>query len=293
MATAPIIGVGYLIANDILTDAAFRLLEPVVNTSFPAAITAGSRTIATTDPSIYVGAQLVAGVIGGDAEVVTVTAVNPGVSFTATFANAHALGEPIVGATFPVQNAAGDPFFLTSEMLGYLSEALNDFLVRVPLAYSISTAVVVGPTQPISALPSDCMVPMRVAAFGMALRETSQSNLDAYDYRWNVQSGNEPYTYFRDKIGLQNIGVWPRASNTTPLEIVYQQRSGETLGLADGFVLPDPFLVYIKARVLWNAYSKDGEQRSPTLAKFYDQRYENGIKISKMILEVLNDQTAQ
>lgn len=289
MATAPFIGVGYLVANDILTDASFGLFEPVVKTAFWDNTPVGSQTILTKVPNIYVGAQLLAGIIGGNAEVVTVTAVNPGVSFTAAFKNAHEGAEPIVGATFPVQNTAGDPFFTQLEMLTNLSTALNDFLVRVPLVYSVSTAISFGPTQAVAALPSDCMVPQRVATSGKSLRETSQSNLDGVDYRWTTQSGVRPYTYFRDKVGLQNIGVWPRQANTVPVEMVYTQRGEQLMGLGDGFLLPDPFLPIIKSRLLAIAWSKDGEQRSPGNAKFFDQRYEMGVKIASMLLKVIAD----
>ena len=138
MATSlPFVGVGYLVANDILTDVAYRLLEPVVRTAFFNNVMAGSQTIPVWDPSIYVGAQLLAGVLGVSAEVVTVTAVNPGVSFSAVFQNNHAGGESIVGATFPVQNTAGDPFFDQREMLTYLSNAFNDLIVRVHHLYSM------------------------------------------------------------------------------------------------------------------------------------------------------------
>lgn len=289
---APIIGVGYLIANDILTDVAYRLLEPCVNTTFPTTIAAGSQTILAWDPSIYVGSLLVAGVIGGDAEVVTVTATVPGTSFIATFANGHTAGEPIIGATFPVQNTAGDFFFSQLEMLTYLSNALNDFLTQVPLAYSISTAVVFGPTSLVEPLPSDCQYPVRVAAFGIALRETSQSNLDGVDFRWNSNALSLPYTYYRDKIGVQNIGIWPRTANTTTLEIVYAQRGAALIGLADGFPIADVFLPTVKARVLEFAWSKEGEAKAPALAEFFNQRYEAGVKIASMLLDLATDPNA-
>jgi hypothetical protein len=288
----PFVGVGYLVANDILTDVAYRLLEPVVKTAFYNNVMAGSQTIPVWDPSIYVGALLLAGVLGTSAEVVTVTAVVPGTSFTATFVNNHAGGEPIVGATFPVQNTAGDPFFTQLEMLTYLSNAVNDFLTRVPLVHNVTDAIVFGPTQQIQALPADCLVPQRVAVAGTSLRETSQSHLDEVDYRWNLQALAVPYTYYRDKVGLQNIGIWPRQANTVPTEIVYTQRGAQLMALGDGFLLPDPFLPIIKNRLLTFAWSKDGEQRSPGNAKFFDMRYEAGVKIAKMWLDIIND-TAQ
>lgn len=291
---APVQGVGSLIASDILSDCSLTLIEPIVNTTVPGGgIAVGAQTVLVWDASLYVGAQVLVGVLGGDLEVVTVTAVNPGTSFSATFANTHAAGEPIVGATFPVQSVAGDPFFTQTEMLQYLSNAVNDFLLAVPLVYAVTDSISVGPTAQYASLPSDCMMPVRISAFGVGLRETSQSNLDGYDYRWAQQGNTEPYCYYRDKIPLQSFGIWPKANNTVPVEIIYEQRGAQLMGLADGFLLPDPFLVYVKARTLEFAYSKDGEQRSPALAQFYNQRYEAGVKISKVILEVINDTAMQ
>lgn len=320
MAT-PVLGVGSLIANDILTDVAFALFEPCVNVLVPAGgIVVGLAAVPVWDPSIYIGAELLVGVLGGDLEVVEVTAVNPGVSFTAVFVNPHVAGEPIIGATFSVQNTAGDPFFTQLEMLTYLSNAVSDFLLRCPLVYAIDDEISVGPSQPTAALPDDCMQPVRIAVFqeiagegfgdggfgdggfggddtvtvfSYALRETSQSNLDGTDFTWSQEAAAEPYTYYRDKIGLQNFGIWPRANNITNVEIIYRQRGPDLMGLADGFLLPDPFLVYIKARVLEFALSKDGEQRSPALARFWNGRYEMGCKISGIFLEAALDPNLQ
>jgi hypothetical protein len=317
----PVKGVGSLIANDILTDVAFALFEPCVNVLVPAGgIGVGAAVVSVWDDSLYVGAQVLVGVLGGDLEVVAVTAVNPGISFTATFVNAHVAGEPIIGATFPVQNTAGDPFFLQSEMIEYLSNAVNDFLLRCPLAYQIDDTIEVAPAQPTAALPQDCMQPVRIAPFQVLasdgfgdggfgdggfgggdeitlfaypLRETSQSNLDGTNYRWSQEAAALPYTFYRDKINLQWFGIWPRANNVTPVEIVYKQRGPALMGLADGFLVPDPFLVYIKARVLEFAYSKDGEQRAPALSRFWGGRYEMGCKISGMFLEAAMDPNLQ
>lgn len=283
---APLAGVGYLTVNDILTDVAFALIEPSVNAAFTTNISAGLQTLPVFDRAMYVGAQLVAGT-GASLEVVEVTAVVPGTSFTAVFANAHNIGEPIVGATFPVQQPL-DPFFTQEEMLGYVSQAVSDFLTDCPLIIALAT-VDVGPTAQSTALPADCMQPVRVGAYGVPLRETSQSNLDSMDYRWQQQAAVGPRAYFRDKTGLQQVGIWPRANNTTPLEVVYEQRGAQVVGLADGFIIPDPFLIYCKYRVLEYAYSKDGEQRNPGLAKYYAGRYGMGIKISKMFLEAVMD----
>ena len=294
-------GVGSLIVNDLLTDVSYALFEGVVNTTITAFTVPagygdggfgdggfgdGTGLVVTVGSvaSMYAGAQIIVGVGLSTEEVVTILQVEGG-TFVAAFNFAHLPGEIIVGATFPVQNTAGDPFFLQSEMLQYLSNAVNDFLLRVPLCYTVTDAISMPPTMQFTALPSDCMFPVRVSAFGIGLRETSQSNLDGVDYRWQQEAGSPPLVYYRDKIGLEQVGVWPVQRNTTPLEIVYANRGQQLMGLADGFPLPDPFLVYVKARVLEFAFSKDGEQKSPALAGFWNGRYEMGVKISKIFLE--------
>ena len=265
----PTQGVGNLIVNDLLTDVAFSLFQPCVNVTVPTGgIAVGPQTVLVWDASLYVDAQIVVGANTANIEVVTVTAVVVGTSFSATFTKTHAAGDSITGATFPVQSVAGDPLFLQSEMLQYLSNAVNDFLLAVPLVYAVNDSISVGPTAQYASLPADCMMPVRISAFGIGLRETSQSNLDFYDFRWQQQTGSPPQVYYRDKIPLQSFGVWPRQSNTLPVEIVYEQRGPQLMGLADGFLLPDPFLIYVKARILSFAYSKDGEARSPALAQW-------------------------
>jgi hypothetical protein len=282
----PSTGVGFLLANDLLSDVSYSLIQPIVSQVFPVNIIAGEHTIAVGDPSIYVGCQLVVSPLTSNIEVVTVSAVTSG-SFTATFLNPHYAGEGIRGATFPVRQPS-DPLFTQPEMLAYLASACSDFLTDCPLVYAIGSATIPA-TQQNAALPSDCMVPMRIATNNYPLRETSQANLDIYDYRWAQQSASAPFAYFRDKIPMQQFGIFPRQNNAVPCEIIYQQRMSETIGLGDGFLIPDPFLIYVRHRVLSFCYSKDGECRQPALARYWDSRYQFGVKVSRMILEAVND----
>lgn len=295
---APVTGAGYLRVIDRLQDASYALIQPVVNEQFPSPITAGAQTIPISDPAVwvptvclYVGAQLVCGVTGTSLEVVTVTAVNVGVSFSAFFANAHAAGEQILGATFPVRYPT-DPLITQAEAIAYISSALSDYLTDCPLVYSIQS-ITVPPTAQNVALPSDCMWPARVAYQSYPLRETSQANLDGTYYPWSVQSPSQPRVYYRDKLPIQNVGVWPRAGNTIPLEVVYASRGAQTLGWGDGFPFPDPFSLYVLYRTLSFFFSKDGEIRNPGLAKYFQSRYDFGVKVSKMIMDVVNDSQAQ
>jgi len=130
---------------------------------------------------------------------------------------------------------------------------------------------------------------MRMAVNSYPLRETSQSNLDAMNYRWKQQLATGPSVYFRDKVGLQKFGVAPRANNTTLVECVYQQRQPAVMGPGDGFLIPDPFVLYPYCRALSFAYSKDGEMRNPALSKYWDSRYRHGVQISNMFVEAIMD----
>ena len=136
-------------------------------------------------------------------------------------------------------------------MLQYLSNALNDFLTVIPLCYTVTDSISMPPTAQFTALPSDCMFPVRVSAFGIGLRETSQSNLDGYDWRWEQQTGSPPQVYYRDKIGLQNVGMWPRQNNTTPLEVVYANRGQQLMGPRMDFPYLTPLLPTC-GRVCWS-----------------------------------------
>lgn len=294
----PVIGAGMLRVVDRLQDASYALIQPVINEQFPANISAGSQTIPISDPAVwvptpcfYVGAQIVCGVTGGNLEVVTVTAVNVGVSFTATFANAHQAGEWINGATFPVRYPT-DPLFTQAEMIAYISSATSDLLTDVPLAYNIAD-LSVGPSQQNTALPADSLFPVRVAYDSYPLRETSQSNLDSMFYNWTQAALSQPRVYFRDKIGVQNVGIWPRMGNTVALECVYAQRQAQMMGWGDGFFVPDCLTQYILYRTLSFAFSKDGEARSPGLAKYFSSRYQFGVKVCNMLLDIINDPQMQ
>jgi hypothetical protein len=281
-------GVGYLIANDLLMDASYIMLQPCVNEVLPYAVTPGPLTISVYDPAMYVGAQLVIGSArSGNLEVITITVVTVGVSFTAVFGASHNAGEPIRGATFPVRQPT-DPLFTQAEMLEYLSTAFNDYLIDSPLVYAVADTAIPANTQS-GPLAADSMFPVRAALTSYPLRETSQSNLDSVHYKWTESAPSTPRVYFRDKLPTQTIGVWPTPSSAISLEVVYAQRQATLLGLADGFLLPDPYCLYPLCKALSFAFSKDGDGRNPALARYFETRYLFGVKLSKMLLDVVND----
>lgn len=298
-------GAGYLTALDILCDCSYQLFEPIVDTTITSIAVAGGYGEGgfgeggygggtgyligvNSVAAMYVGALVVIGYQGSNQEVAVILEIGPGNQFITALTNIHSVGEKVFGPTFPVRQPT-DPLFTQAEMMAYLSTACNDFLTDVPLVYQIVENLTINPTLQNGLLPTDCMVPMRIAlqypTGPYPLRETSQSNLDSYDYRWQTNFASLPIAYFRDKVPTQMFGIWPRANNVSVYEVVYAQRQEETMGLLDGFLFPDVFLPIVKYRVLSFAYSKDGESRSPGLAKYFSARYDFGVKVAKMVLD--------
>jgi hypothetical protein len=132
---------GLILPINTMIEISYALIEDVVNTQVNpggAAITPGLNTVTPGSMlAIYAGAQLVCGA-GTDIEVISVISVTAS-TFTADFANAHPANDPLVGATFPSGQNDSIPLFTQSEMLTYLTEAQNSFLLAVQPIYTIAT----------------------------------------------------------------------------------------------------------------------------------------------------------
>src|SRR5271155_107659 len=132
---------GVLLPINTLTEVSYALIEDVVNTQVnPAegAVSPGTQTVTPGSMlAIYAGALLVCGA-GSDIEVISVISVTAS-TFTADFANAHPATDPLVGATFPSGQNDSIPLWSISEMLSYLTEAQNSFLLAVQPIYTIAT----------------------------------------------------------------------------------------------------------------------------------------------------------
>lgn len=302
---------GYKIVNDILTEISYHLVEPVVNTTITSIVAegygdggygdggygdapdgAGSYVVYVGSlASMYTGALLVVNPHGANQEVVTIIEVGDNY-FTAIFANAHVAGEPIAGATFPVGESP-DPFYTQSEMLNYVSNAQNDYLVRVPLIYNVvDQAFASG--QRTQAMPADTIQVERIAFGGAALYEQGQTSLDLLNYTWAQQAAGNPTLWFEDRTGYMTYGLNQIPLNAFSVEVLYAQRGAAALGLGDSFLLPDVFLTYVKYGALAEVFSKDGEQRDPERARYCADRFETGVKIGQqfyknaMAQEVVN-----
>lgn len=129
--------------NSWMMELSLHIVEDIVDTTMTAVSTgAQTPTVQSTD-AMYVGAQIVINDTNPAlVEVVTITAVNIlGLTFTATFAFAHAANTQVLAATFPTQQPT-DPLFTQTEVLGYLARAQNEFLAKLPLVFAFATQTV-------------------------------------------------------------------------------------------------------------------------------------------------------
>jgi hypothetical protein len=124
--------------------------------------------------------------------------------------------------------------------------------------------------------------------------ETSQEQLTMRDPSWQANPSSLPPTsWYEDRTGVYQWGVAPVPRGNYFAEILTSQRDSETLALTDGFLLPDIFIPYVKYGVLAAAWSKDGEQRSPTLARFCQSRFDFGVMLAERFLRNVVTKTGQ
>lgn len=370
---------------DLMAEIGLHLLEPLTLQTLASPVNAGSAVTITLDPSsprtfpyapqfpttyLYPGAQVVLGWHGDDAEAVTVIEVLNGTQFIANVVNSHVAGETLFGATFPTQQPT-DPIFTQDEVIGYIAQAQNEFLAKVPLIFGFFPNNLVNLGQTYQTVPGTAIELERVAvqstpvAFDIAsisrsantvtcvlsttanadswtpqlailvqgvtdnsfnsannatftlatvsadgltltwsqtvadasssggqvlrpvqtrLYESSQEQIAMKDPWWFSQGGQPPTNWYQDRTGVYGYGLAPPPQGNYYMELLCSTRASETLGLLDYFAIPDIFLIYPKYKVLQWCWEKDGVQRSPSLARFCQGRFDFGVMLADRFL---------
>lgn len=126
------------------------------------------------------------------------------------------------------------------------------------------------------------------------LYESSQEQLTMRDPAWQSNPSSLPPTnWYEDRTGVYQWGVAAIPRGSFYAETLTSIRDTETLSMLDGFLLPDIFIPYVKYGVLASAWSKDGEQRSPTLARFCQGRFDFGVMLAERFLRNVVTKTGQ
>ena len=127
---------------DLMVELSAHLLEPWflqtlaldVGPGSPSTIVLNSSSPLPATEYLYPGALVVVGWHADDAEVVEIIDVVDDNTFSGNLVNAHVSGESVFSATFPTQQPT-DPVFTQAEIQGYIAQAQNEFLTKVPLIF--------------------------------------------------------------------------------------------------------------------------------------------------------------
>src|SRR5208282_5125644 len=127
-------GIGYRSVYEMLYEISHHLIAQTAFTTLSSAVTPGLQFVGLgSTNNLIQGTQIVVDPGLPTEEAIylgTVTATQ----IQALFANSHSAGAIILASCFPEQ-AATDPFYTQSEIIGYISRAQNEFLSRVPCSF--------------------------------------------------------------------------------------------------------------------------------------------------------------
>ncbi len=281
------VGIGYKIVSDLMVEISLHFIEPLVNTSLTAPVTAGNNVTASvgSTSAMYVGAMVLIDRGLSTQEVITVLSVLTGTQFTANFAFSHTTGAGLLGATFPTQQPT-DPFFTQTEVLSYLARSQNELLGAVPMSFAFATQTIEY-QQPLYPSPATMVEIERISVQGERLYETSQEDWTMQNPYWrNTSTVATPQAWYEDRTGVYTWGVFPVLASNFPAEILYSQRDTDTLALTDGFLVPDPMLHIVKYGAMGFMWSKDGEQKNGQLAAYAQKRFSVGKEICSRWMEI-------
>ena len=105
------------------------------------------------------------------------------------------------------------------------------------------------------------------------LYELTQEELVQQNRNWQVNYVGPLQSWFEDRAGLYRWGVGGKPSSNFPVELLCAVRDTDTLGMLDGFLVPDVCLHGVKYLALSYAWSKDGIASQPQMAQFALKRY--------------------
>ena len=158
-------------------------------------------------------------------------------------------------ATFTVANPSGN--LTDTSFLGSFA------VISAPTAYTL-TYLQVGANATCTGGNMQSM---------QRLYELTQEELVQQNRNWQVSTTSTLTSWFEDRSGLYRWGTGGRPSSIFPVEILCAVRDTDTLGMLDGFLVPDVCLHGVKYLALAYVWSKDGVMQQPQLADFAMKRY--------------------
>jgi hypothetical protein len=107
------------------------------------------------------------------------------------------------------------------------------------------------------------------------------------DRSWQVNYVGPLQSWFEDRAGLYRWGVGGLPSSNFPVELLCAVRDTDTLGMLDGFLVPDVCAHFVKYLAMAYAYSKDGVMSQPQMAEFCLKRYAQGVMATGRYIQAM------
>lgn len=201
------------------------------------------------------------------------------------------LASEIISRAQIVLNDNGGTRWTDAELLKWISDGQRVIALVRPDSCSVNTAVTLaaGTKQTI---PTDGLRLLDIVrnltsagAPDRSVRMVDRETLDAQDYNWHVRPATGKVTNFvydnRDPV---HYYVYPQATSSMKLEILYSKTPAELTATTDALGIPEIYAEPLFNYVLFRAYSKDAEYAANAgLAQGYLQVCTTllGIKTSK------------
>jgi hypothetical protein len=116
--------------------------------------------------------------------------------------------------------------------------------------------------------------------------ETTQTEITQTNRTWQNGYVTSPNQWFEDRSGLYRFGVGGKPASNYPVELLCSIRDTDTLGLLDGFLVPDLLVgVALKYKTLAFCWSKDGICQDPARARYCEMRYQKAVAATQRFLE--------
>lgn len=291
-------GLSTVTVEQIMEDVSYALVEPKVNTTLGTIVPApGSVSVTPASMiGIYPGAFLLVGVVGANQEQITVASVTA-TTFTAVFAFTHAVTDPVIGATFP-SGQPDHPLFTQNEIIGYIADVQNDFLLKTRCIYSATDQVaglgshvnfVIGNRTysfPLSVIRAERLSSFVPGQHSTDLYETTQSDLDMSNADWPADA-DFPRQWFRDQQDTSVFGLYPLPNVSGFVNFWYSVAGSlaVNLTLLSNFLIPDSMAHFIKYGTLARCWSKNGEFRDPLRSEYCQKRFDMGVMLTLKFLD--------
>jgi len=97
-------------------------------------------------------------------------------------------------------------------------------------------------------------------------------------------TGAAPTNWFEDRAGVYGWGIAPPPMANFYVELLTSIRGPVFMNQLDYFLVPDIFVYLVKWLSLSYCWTKNGVQRSPSLARYAQSRFDFGVMLAQRFL---------